>query len=104
MLCLLFRSDRKSTRLNSSHLGISYAVFCLKKNEMAPHVGRSYTAFCGQPLRTRFRLVVLSLVCRRIVNSENQADFYYFSLLFFFLSVAATAEPPPFPQPLPFAT
>src|ERR1039458_10394531 len=26
----LFR-DRKSTRLNSSHLGISYAVFCLKK-------------------------------------------------------------------------
>src|SRR5256885_3417727 len=25
------RSDRKSTRLNSSHLVISYAVFCLKK-------------------------------------------------------------------------
>src|SRR5205814_9547090 len=25
------RQDRKSTRLNSSHLGISYAVFCLKK-------------------------------------------------------------------------
>src|SRR5258705_2938588 len=24
-------SDRKSTRLNSSHLGISYAVFCLQK-------------------------------------------------------------------------
>src|ERR1039457_5366564 len=28
---MLFRSDRKSTRLNSSHLVISYAVFCLKK-------------------------------------------------------------------------
>src|SRR5258705_6104819 len=27
----IFRGDRKSTRLNSSHLGISYAVFCLKK-------------------------------------------------------------------------
>src|SRR5262245_64538452 len=27
----LLGSDRKSTRLNSSHLGISYAVFCLKK-------------------------------------------------------------------------
>src|SRR5256885_12302956 len=26
-----YRSDRKSTRLNSSHLVISYAVFCLKK-------------------------------------------------------------------------
>src|SRR5439155_25221119 len=27
----LARSDRKSTRLNSSHVAISYAVFCLKK-------------------------------------------------------------------------
>src|SRR5947199_3976946 len=27
------RLDRKSTRLNSSHLGISYAVFCLKKKK-----------------------------------------------------------------------
>src|SRR5256885_13140901 len=30
-------SDRKSTRLNSSHLVISYAVFCLKKKT---HIGR----------------------------------------------------------------
>src|SRR3712207_8127746 len=33
--------DRKSTRLNSSHANISYAVFCLKKNNnqepLAPH-------------------------------------------------------------------
>src|SRR5256885_11401314 len=28
--------DRKSTRLNSSHLVISYAVFCLKKNKLMP--------------------------------------------------------------------
>src|SRR5437667_6114762 len=27
--------DRKSTRLNSSHITISYAVFCLKKNNLA---------------------------------------------------------------------
>src|SRR5258705_4772514 len=27
----VFSTDRKSTRLNSSHLGISYAVFCLNK-------------------------------------------------------------------------
>src|SRR5258705_5992633 len=37
--------DRKSTRLNSSHLGISYAVFCLKKKNtveltVAPDAGR----------------------------------------------------------------
>src|SRR5262245_62413705 len=34
-------SDRKSTRLNSSHLGTSYAVFCLKKkNRDHPLVAR----------------------------------------------------------------
>src|SRR2546426_7003551 len=31
--CWKFGSDRKSTRLNSSHLVISYAVFCLKKKK-----------------------------------------------------------------------
>src|SRR5437899_12944607 len=31
--CRGFWRDRKSTRLNSSHLGISYAVFCLKKKK-----------------------------------------------------------------------
>src|SRR2546430_13720106 len=30
---LLLRADRKSTRLNSSHSQISYAVFCLKKKK-----------------------------------------------------------------------
>src|SRR3712207_8586992 len=29
--------DRKSTRLNSSHANISYAVFCLKKNQIPQH-------------------------------------------------------------------
>src|SRR5258705_8151019 len=32
---ILLQRDRKSTRLNSSHLGISYAVFCLKKKKMS---------------------------------------------------------------------
>src|SRR5256885_3924370 len=31
-------TDRKSTRLNSSHLVISYAVFCLKKKKLHPSV------------------------------------------------------------------
>src|SRR5256885_5888676 len=31
--------DRKSTRLNSSHLVISYAVFCLKKKKNIPYSG-----------------------------------------------------------------
>src|SRR5437899_8383612 len=33
--------DRKSTRLNSSHLGISYAVFCLKKKKKTKHHTRN---------------------------------------------------------------
>src|SRR3712207_7316976 len=35
--------DRKSTRLNSSHANISYAVFCLKKNLICNHSGLSLT-------------------------------------------------------------
>src|SRR5437773_6781164 len=31
ILMITFTKDRKSTRLNSSHITISYAVFCLKK-------------------------------------------------------------------------
>src|SRR5438445_5299943 len=31
--------DRKSTRLNSSHANISYAVFCLKKKNWRPWIG-----------------------------------------------------------------
>src|SRR5699024_12634359 len=31
----LIMSDRKSTRLNSSHVSISYAVFCLKKKKQS---------------------------------------------------------------------
>src|SRR5579884_4461304 len=33
----LRRRDRKSTRLNSSHVAISYAVFCLKKKNKTEH-------------------------------------------------------------------
>src|SRR5215831_18318562 len=36
--CVGAPGDRKSTRLNSSHLGISYAVFCLKKKNIR-HLG-----------------------------------------------------------------
>src|SRR5688500_20008544 len=36
------RIDRKSTRLNSSHLVISYAVFCLKKKKIKTYSGASH--------------------------------------------------------------
>src|SRR3989442_9061860 len=44
---LPFRRDRKSTRLNSSHVRISYAVFCLKKKK------KKHTIACIQPIQCR---------------------------------------------------
>src|SRR2546430_10249833 len=44
--------DRKSTRLNSSHSQISYAVFCLKKKNITsilPFTSRTGSAHCVQP-------------------------------------------------------
>src|SRR5207248_11000446 len=38
---LLAQTDRKSTRLNSSHRTISYAVFCLKKKKKHPTTTKS---------------------------------------------------------------
>src|SRR5256885_12245314 len=38
-LSIPITSDRKSTRLNSSHLVISYAVFCLKKQQNSSSTG-----------------------------------------------------------------
>src|SRR2546430_10416363 len=40
------RPDRKSTRLNSSHSQISYAVFCLKKKTTAKYLTKKRTS-CG---------------------------------------------------------
>src|SRR3712207_7004646 len=39
------RADRKSTRLNSSHANISYAVFCLKKKQNSSLSTASSSAF-----------------------------------------------------------
>src|SRR5258708_4366383 len=51
------RRDRKSTRLNSSHQIISYAVFCLKKKDKSPP-------------RTRSTLAPAASVSRRKLTSD----------------------------------
>src|SRR5256885_12040754 len=50
--------DRKSTRLNSSHLVISYAVFCLKKKKTTPAMSSfvPHTSFV-QRIDTQVRLL-----------------------------------------------
>src|SRR2546430_11375134 len=45
--------DRKSTRLNSSHSQISYAVFCLKK-KLNSAKGATLAASCNRSLRIPF--------------------------------------------------
>src|SRR5207249_4632946 len=44
VFAVAFLRDRKSTRLNSSHVSISYAVFCLKKNSMLSDGGKLTSA------------------------------------------------------------
>src|SRR5215475_12878857 len=41
---LEFTQDRKSTRLNSSHVKISYAVFCLKKKKSSENSGKNFVS------------------------------------------------------------
>src|SRR5947207_5535802 len=55
--------DRKSTRLNSSHTVISYAVFCLKKKRMQSH------ALDATSRRPHVR--PLGLPCRRLVVARE---------------------------------
>src|SRR5207245_5655496 len=59
---LLAKPDRKSTRLNSSHGSISYAVFCLKKKKIsytdqascrAPHLAHQRYGGVSRPKRRR---------------------------------------------------
>src|SRR3712207_8413323 len=44
--------DRKSTRLNSSHANISYAVFCLKQKKCRSYLANQATTFSGCPTTT----------------------------------------------------
>src|SRR3712207_8541064 len=53
--CSSDRTDRKSTRLNSSHANISYAVFCLKKKDNARPLRARATVHLPSGLPTRRR-------------------------------------------------
>src|SRR5437870_8100542 len=57
--------DRKSTRLNSSHVAISYAVFCLKKKKNTPN---THTLHQQQTL-TRLNQSLASLIIIRKVHT-----------------------------------
>src|SRR3954462_12907021 len=75
---MLFRSDRKSTRLNSSHTIISYAVFCLKKKKEIEEVRSNV-------------LDAESLFPQGSLEFDCSVLLLYF-LLFFFFNDTATTE------------
>src|ERR1035438_2650374 len=79
--------DRKSTRLNSSHLGISYAVFCLKKEQCF---------LVWQPPQTLYFEVVHPFYG----VTEEIADLY---IMFFFFWDCAPPNFSLFPVPDPSA-
>src|SRR5690349_22098023 len=51
-------TDRKSTRLNSSHVEISYAVFCLKKKKKTPYTYTVTHTSSETSIATPERLIV----------------------------------------------
>src|SRR6201992_229587 len=95
--------DRKSTRLNSSHMSISYAVFCLKKKRTCS----------GYPARThRPRLwggergasSALRVYASHYAHYPPSPPAHAIGSLslFFFLKDAAPPEIYPFPSTTPF--
>src|SRR5262247_2877303 len=101
--------DRKSTRLNSSHLGISYAVFCLKKKkkesisevqtpnrESDPEVGHSpflldFFVFADLPL---VRTLVLLHSCFFFLMIRRPPRSTLFPYTTLFRSMAGWGHPP----------
>src|SRR2546421_8745614 len=61
ILFYFYSLDRKSTRLNSSHDQISYAVFCLKKKNT--HTVLAFPNCCGPIFSTRYVAECATLVC-----------------------------------------
>src|SRR6202042_3663917 len=80
-------SDRKSTRLNSSHLEISYAVFCLKKKKAAGD---------ARPCPGDVRLAITETA---LMDNPEQAAWI---LVFFFLMIRRPPRSTLFPDTTPF--
>src|SRR3989337_2153696 len=92
--------DRKSTRLNSSHGSISYAVFCLKKKKN--EIQSQKALGCSLLLETKNHSHTQSLV-RWTVHSTAARPclicLLFFVFFFFFLMIRRPPKSPLFPSP-----
>src|SRR3954463_6898262 len=93
---VLFRSDRKSTRLNSSHTIISYAVFCLKKKEVRrPRLQTGGAATLPRSTSTN---------PQHRGRGPTHAESLDLTSWFFFLKHRTPQDLPPFPTTAPLPT
>src|ERR1039457_5730428 len=97
-------TDRKSTRLNSSHLVISYAVFCLKKTSHSDIMTRTDDHASINSLRCW----AVTVACQGCVVADCRTPVLasvalYYLFFFFFLKVMAPTKISPLPprDPLP---
>src|SRR5207249_7010892 len=71
------KQDRKSTRLNSSHVSISYAVFCLKKKKKSTKIKHQFK----KPIRYTHIVIELAIgvMCYLIAFIVNtfELDYHY---------------------------
>src|SRR5207249_11486850 len=68
--------DRKSTRLNSSHVSISYAVFCLKKKKIKKYLSFPYPAKTS----TQKRLLASTINMMNTLSKARTYTIYYLAL------------------------
>src|SRR6266446_5309116 len=86
------RTDRKSTRLNSSHLVISYAVFCLKKKIRKERGLSSLVQYIIILVRIIYFSYTRCYVSFSLSYVSRLAFFPFISLNFFFFNDTATTE------------
>src|SRR6267142_2589965 len=82
-------ADRKSTRLNSSHMSISYAVFCLKKKNAQNQIILIQIERAGE-VRGRLRRIERQFGDKSLARLVATGDLLVF--FFFFFNDTATTE------------
>src|SRR3990170_511118 len=93
--------DRKSTRLNSSHQIISYAVFCLQKQENNPLGGFPALRYANQhasPSRVARVSILARPVCACLIAEAQRVQ-----LLFFIFFKTTGTHPVSLLPPLPLS-
>src|ERR1039457_1748329 len=97
---ILPNSDRKSTRLNSSHLVISYAVFCLKKKKKNNYIYICSATTCVTVyLHCHLRDITPDIDHTRHGCTLAFLTFLFFFFFFFFLGGGPPPNFPFFPPP-----